>query len=740
MTKDDSSMSRLMRELRRRRVFTTAGLYVVGAWLLLQVADVVFPGWGIPDTGINVLLVAAILGFPVALVFGWFFNITTHGIRRTVPVGPHEAGEPRPLRGGDYAILAALVLASATIIFYATNRILALPPIMVDDIEDRIGPAPADKPANSVAVLPFTNVSSDQENDYFCDGVSEEILNKLAAYADLQVTGRTSSWQFKGSDYGIPRISNLLAVRYLLAGSVRKSSDQLRISAQLVDENGTQVWSETFDRTLGDVFKIQAEIAEIVATTVVPQIVPEASLVYEPSLDAYQQFLRGRELVHQRDTRRGAEELRKAIDLDPGFAEPYAELAIAILIGAPKRSEIEEAREAIDTALTLHPGMPRALAARGLLLQQKVPPDYPASEIVLREALKQEPNMVDAMNWLSQALSSQGKEPAADALQYRAFKLDPLHASIGANVAQRELVKGNVGAAEQILVNLVEVPDPSRAAFIGLREFYLSTGQIVKMNKIERRLAILGKHVYWGLGLSYAMLAMWDPAQYWIERSIQDFPEHDFVLLYPALLPQLQGRYPEALRDLTESIASSGVNTRELSWYRFFHGFYLAMAGEYQEAVEELQPDYEGGQVNLDEWELDGRQALALAFIGIGNEDRARSLLQSIEEAAKGPQGDGRDRNPLAYELARNAALLGDKDLGLERLRKAIDTGWRGYYINDHDPRWDSLQDDPRFQAMMAEVKADLDRQRLEVEKLDAEEDLPALVDQARAERAASAH
>lgn len=732
-------MRGLFRELRRRRVFTTAGLYVVGAWLLLQVADVVFPGWGVPDTGINVLLVAAVFGFPLAMVFGWFFNFTTHGIRRTVPVGPAGAREPRPLTGSDYAILAGLVLASAIIIFYATNRILALPPIVADDIEVRIGPAPADKPANSVAVLPFTNVSSDEENDYFCDGVSEEILNKLAAYADLHVIGRTSSWQFKGSNYGVPRISNLLAVRYLLAGSVRKASNQLRISARLVDETGAQVWSETFDRTLGDVFKVQAEIAEIVATTVVPQIVPGASLVYEPNLDAYQQFLRGRELVHQRDWR-GAEELRKAIDLDPGFAEPYAELAIATLFGSPTESQIDQAGEAIDTALTLHPGMPRALAARGLLLQQKVPPDYLASEVILRQAMEQEPNMVDAMNWLSQALRLQGRETEADALMYRAYKLDPLHPSIASNIADSEFQKGNVNAAEEILVRLVEVPDPSRVAFIGLRDFYRHTGQLVKMNKSERRLAILGKHVYWGLALSYAMLAMWDPAQYWLERSIRDFPDHHYILLFPALMPQLQGRYPEALQDFTDSIASSGVNTSELSWYPFFYGWYLAMAGAYQKAVEVLRPEYEGGRVILDDYDIDGRQALAFALIGIGEEDRAQAILQAIEQAAKGPQVGSRDRNPLVYWLARNAALMGDKDLALERLRMAIDTGWRDYYTEGHDPRWLTVEDDPGFQAMMAEVKADLARQRLEVEKLDAEEDLPALVDEARAERAALAH
>jgi tetratricopeptide (TPR) repeat protein len=275
--------------------------------------------------------------------------------------------------------------------------------------------------------------------------------------------------------------------------------------------------------------------------------------------------------------------------------------------------------------------------------------------------------------------------------------------------------------------------------FIGLRDFYQYTGQIVKMNEHERRLAVLGKDVYYGLALSYAMLAMWDPAQYWIERGIQDFPEHPYVLSLSALIPAWEGRYPEALRAFSQSIASSGVDTKELSWYPLFYGWNLAMAGESQLAVLELEPDFAGGTVIPDDWEIDGRQALALALIGIGQEDRARALLQTIEQTAAEPQGEGRDRNPLAYWLARNAALLGDKDLALERLRKAIDTGWRGYYTESHDPRWSTLRDNPRFQEMMAEVKADMDRQRLEVEKLDAEEDLPALVDEARARRAAAA-
>jgi len=317
----------LLQELHRRRVFATAGLYVVGAWLVMQAADVFFPGWEIPDRGINVLLIAAIAGFPLAVVFGWFFNITTHGIRRTVPVGPEGAGEPQSLKGNDYFVLGVLVLVAGAIISYATVQVLAMRGMDLPTVLP-------DKPPNSIAVLPFINDSNDPDNEYFCDGVSNEILNKLAAYADLHVIGRTSSFVFKGSGYGIPRISALLGVRYLLQGSVQKVGDKLRVSAQLVDERGAQRWSSTFDRTLTDIFAIQTEIADLVATTVVPQIVPEPSITYKPDVTAYEHFLAGRELVYRRDTQRALEELRRAIDLDPGYAEPYPELAIALLYGS----------------------------------------------------------------------------------------------------------------------------------------------------------------------------------------------------------------------------------------------------------------------------------------------------------------------------------------------------------------------------------------------------------------------
>lgn len=723
---------RFARELRRRRVFTTAGLYIVGAWLLLQVADVVFPGWGIPDTGINLLLIAAVLGFPVALVFGWFFNITARGIRRTMPAVPEGTGEPRPLKGNDYFILGTLVLVAGGIVSYSTVEVLAMrgsvPP-----------PVVADKPPNSIAVLPFVNESSDPENQYFCAGVAEEILNRLARYPELNVTGRTSSWQFRDSDYSIPRISNLLGVRYLLLGTVQKVDDQLRISPQLVDETGTIVWAETFKRTLKDVFEMQEEVSDLVATTVAPQIVPHPTIVYEPNVDSYEHFLRGRELLHRRDWK-AQEELQQAAELDPGFAEAYAELAIAILIGSPTKSDVDIARETIETALTLVPGMPRALAARGLLLEQQSPPDYKAAEVVLRQALEQEPRMVDAMNWLGQALSNQGKTTEAHALIYRAYGFDRLHPSIATNMADLLMKKGDLTGAERVLVPLVEVPDPSFMAFRALGVFYRDTGQIVKMNQVERRHALINKVHYYGLALSYAMLAIWDKAEYWMQRSIRDFPTDPYILAYPSQVDRWRGRYPAALEDFDRSIEANGADPEKIFWYTPIYGYYLAMAGDYQKAVEILRPYIElGRKIEGDYNDREALHALAFAWLRSGETQRAKDILESIESWAASHEIDGGSRrSAMAYFLARNAALLGDKKLALGRLRNAIDAGWCGYYINDHDPRWDSLKDDPRYRAMMKEVKADVDKQRLAVEKLDAEQDLPALVDEVRAERVAA--
>ena len=219
-------MRAFLKELRRRRVFRTAALYVVGAWLVMQGADVLFPAWGIPDRAINFLLIAAVLGFPVALVFGWLYDIGSDGIRRTKPADAVDSSVVLKLRTSDYMILVAFTVVAGVILYNTTIKVLDEPlePESIVEVATKI--------ENSIAVLPFANMSADPDNEYFADGISDEILHRLGEFADLHVIARTSSFAFKDSGFDVPKLTDLLRVHYLLTGSVRRDGDELRILAR----------------------------------------------------------------------------------------------------------------------------------------------------------------------------------------------------------------------------------------------------------------------------------------------------------------------------------------------------------------------------------------------------------------------------------------------------------------------------------------------------------------------------
>ena len=737
-----SSMRRFVTELRRRRVFRTAGIYIVGAWLLLQVADVLFPGWGLPDAAINVLFVAAVLGFPLALVFGWFFDITTHGIVRTPSAEEDGAESPLTLQRRDYIILAALAVIGVAILTQTTREVVEMPRVVkvtqldVSVVEEKL--------PNSIAVLPFANISDDPGNEYFCDGVSEEILNRLGGFQGLNVIGRTSSFKFKNSDYELRRISDLLGSRYLLQGSVRKQDERLRISAQLLDEAGKQLWSESFDRTLGDIFSIQAEIAEVVASTVVPRIVGPTTSPYEPSLEAYQHFLAGRELLRRRVDISGEarQQLKKAIELDPEFAEAYAELAVTYLFGTVTLEEDLAANEAIDTALRLQPGMPRALAVRALSLQQQREPDWAVSEIVLREVLEKEPNMVDALNWLVRALESQAKSEEAEAARERAVRLDPLHGAIALNVAIASAGRGDFETAERHMLRLLEMPQPGSSPYWQLEFLYRQMGRLADMNALSKQQVLeVDDAFYYGLIDSYALLGLWDRSSYWAERMKNEVPDSFWSKLSSSFVPFYRGRYREAQDGWDRMLAADGKTVAEMPrMFVLLYGDQQALAGDFGGAIatlESLIGPPRPFAYNEFHWaEKSALHSLAWSYQQTGIAEKGRSMLESLERQLGDIHRRGRlHESSDLYFYARNALLKGDHDLALERLERAVEAGWREYYIHHHDPRWALLTDHPRYQALMAEVKADVDRQRAVVEQIDAEEDFAAKLDQVQATR-----
>jgi TolB-like protein len=271
----------LFSELQRRNVFRVTVAYVVLAWLLAQVADLVLDNISAPDWVIQTILLVLLLGLAPVVFFSWAYEVTPDGIKRESDVDRSDSITHVTSRKLDRTITFVLVLAVA---YFAADKFL-LSPAQPDTTL-----VTATTSDNSIAVLPFVNMSDDEDNEYFADGLSEELLNMLVKVPQLRVAARTSSFSFKGKDVKISDIARELNVSHVLEGSVRKSGDQLRITAQLIKaDDGFHLWSETFDRTLDEIFVLQDEIAAKVANALEVTLLGKSEV--EVNADSYTLYL-----------------------------------------------------------------------------------------------------------------------------------------------------------------------------------------------------------------------------------------------------------------------------------------------------------------------------------------------------------------------------------------------------------------------------------------------------------------
>jgi TolB-like protein len=329
-------------ELKRRNVFRVGIAYVIVAWLIIQVADVVLDNITAPDWVFQVIMLVLVLGLPVALIFAWAFEMTPEGIKKEKDVDRTQSIVKHTGRKLDYTIIAVLAVALAYYVFDD----MAAPPS-----QHEISPEPATDLAaarsddsdtivdKSIAVLPFVNLSSDQEQEWFADGLTEEVLNALTKARDLLVTARTSSFKFKGTNQEIPEIAKQLGVAHILEGSVRKGGDRIRVTAQLIRaEDGFHLWSETYDRDEADIISIQEDLALAIARALKTAMDPEALAAMMSagtrSVPAYEAYLEGQALSNEvRATgqmdrgRMSYEKFELARELDPEFSEAHWEAA-----------------------------------------------------------------------------------------------------------------------------------------------------------------------------------------------------------------------------------------------------------------------------------------------------------------------------------------------------------------------------------------------------------------------------
>jgi len=415
-------------ELKRRNVYKVAVAYIVAGWALSQGIAQVFPVFDVPNWAIRMIVLLITLGFPVAVVVAWFFEITPEGIKRT------EAADAANERSrGKTWIYVVVVGAIVSIGLFLLGRYTAATP--------RQSEAATALPAKSIAVLPFENLSDDKNTAYFSDGITEEILNALAQIPNLKVAARRSAFQFKGSDLDLRKIGQVLGVAHILEGSLQKAGDQVRINVQLVDvQNGLQAWSEKYDRKLDNVFAVEDEIAKAIATKLRVQLTGGGGqpLVVDSTNNqqAHELYLRGLTLLAARGPGliEARDSFQEAVDLDAGYAQAWGALAITELILPSYGLDSFEAAlprgdSAAQRALSLDSNTASAYIAVGLTNTFRC--RWPEADQAYRRALVLAPGDAEAVNQYAQFLSTIGQlEPSLREIE-RAQQLDPLSPIIG---------------------------------------------------------------------------------------------------------------------------------------------------------------------------------------------------------------------------------------------------------------------------------------------------------------------
>ena len=675
-------------ELKRRNVFRMAALYVVAAWLIMQVAEVLKDLANLPDWVGPVILALLGIGLPIALILSWFYELTPEGISLDADVDRIEAVTQVTGRRVDFIIIAML---AAAVILFAVDKWWPSGPI-----------------DQSIAVLAFENMSDDPGQEYFSDGISEELLNALAKFPELSVTSRSSAFSFKGKDVSIPEIAARLNVAYVLEGSVRKAGDQVRITAQLIEaETDSHIWSDTYDRRLDDIFAVQGEIAAAIADMLKLKMAArggdkQALTSRTAGVKAYDLYLHGVEMLRTRDAEEAAEFLRRSVDFDNSFAPAHAQLAIALLLerGGPG----EAANRHLEIAEELEPGLAETHAARAL--QALFNEDPEAAVVHARNSLELNPSSTDAMNWLNKALESLGRYKEAYAVVEQMMDKDPLSILSRNNYRLMLATTGRLDESRRLCDQLIaENYDMGRVEHARRSLWY--EGDIDEGLKWAFKAAA---PVY--VWVAFAMVGEYDEARrflhgydYWIDiaqghwdraleitlENLQQEPDNMEHMVYAAAALYGSGRIEEAAA-LYERLYMPTPDAPMT--------FDSARSGPIQEPIPVIR------LIRM----AQGRRMA-------GDEAGARA---AIEFARRGHEIllDAGHRNQNRFTAAAMfAAFEGRKADAITALKQAIGWGMRVRAALD-DPIFDTVRDEPGFGDLEKELDAIIEAEHAEVLQL----------------------
>jgi TolB-like protein/Tfp pilus assembly protein PilF len=552
-------------ELKRRNVYKVAAGYAVVGWLLIQVATQVFPFFEIPNWGVRLIVLLIVVGFPIALVIAWAFELTPGGIKRTEEADRVYPGRSRR-RAWIYVVISAGLLSAG---LFFLGRYTA-------PNENKI----ANVPAKSIAVLPFENLSQDPDNAYFAEGIQDEILTRLAKVADLKVISHTSTQRYKSSPNDLPQIAKELGVANILEGSVQKSKDQVRVNVQLINAaTDAHLWADSFDRKLIDIFAVESEIAAKVADTLQAKLTgaEQHAISMQPTqnTEAHQLYLKGRYFWNKRtgpDLQKAIDYFKQAIEKDPGYALAYVGLGDSYILlsgfgAAPPQDSFPLAEAAAKKALEIDDNLAEAHTTLGFILCVHHL-NFADSIREFERAIALNPNYATAHHWFGDGpLLAVGQFDRAIGEGKRAVELDPLSviitADLGAdflvarrydeaieqfhkaidldprfyyahwNLAQALEMKGDLRGALAEYKKAVELDDdPFVLALLG--QAYAKVGQRDEALKILAQLPQIAAHRYvpsYSFALLHMALGDKDKAIEWLERSYRDGAGLDVIFL-----------------------------------------------------------------------------------------------------------------------------------------------------------------------------------------------------------------
>ena len=729
----------LFTELKRRNVFKVGIAYLIASWVLLQLADVLIDLLGLPDFAGKFVVLLIVIGFIPALIIAWAFELTPEGIKKEKDVDRSKSIAPKTGHKLNYIIIGTLVVALGYSIYdgrFARRDEPEATPELVTEEKLPVTASPVLDDA-SIAVIPFLNLSSDEEQAYFSDGLADTILHMLAQIPDLRVAARTSSFKFKEKNEDVREIAAMLGVAMVLEGSVQRQGDRVRITVQLIrGEDGSHLWSKVYDDTLDDIFRVQDQIARGVADAMLKttkagdksgdhagndSVTELTGLGGTRNVAAYDAFLKGQKAL-QDGTPEAAStalvQLQLAVEFDPDFARAWVALARAYLNGAVVGTATWEAagddmRKAAKKALALEPRLASAHLVYARSLGSGNDTDDKVHAAILK-ANELEPNNADVLVAMGSLKADLGEVRESLKLTEKAVLINPLDTDLQTVLAFRRMRVGSVEQAFSVMEKIVD--EKPNDPFVQMTHSRLLSwaGKVFESAQIAQR--VLEKNpdflrALFDVAFKHISLRDLEVADELLSRVEAIAPERAFDdrFKYCILIEDepCYKDYGQRYLDLKQgSGTDQGANA--------FEAEYALYLNNPARSIELLEPSM-ATVINDSGLIFDFRNAytLAVAYDREGYTDKRDELLDKIEATVQVELANGMWPRLISEDLLMLAAIKGDTQLAAERLALAIESNASpSSIVINHSFRYEKVRDDPAVKAQIERLQAKEDRLR----------------------------